>query len=568
MFPRELGVGRLGLRFRVRVLLLAVVTMFIAGVAVNYVYADNTYAVSVSVQGLPPSLTTRVYVDGQFNETLNGGGSATINLSPNANPPTHTIVVDSYVEDGNGTRYFEQDTSWTIDGPGSHIFNYTAQYMLTVQTAYSVASGGGWYNSGSSATATLTSGQVNETQGVRNIFTGWSGDATGIQTTSNAITMNAPKTAVANWKTQFLLGVESDPPDLSNLTGAGWYDAGSQANFSAPPTVPATADTRLRFVHWSGDYNGQSSAGLVLMDHPKTETANYVAQYLLTVAYSPVSVASSYNETHAGWFDAGSDVQLGPAPSTINLSTVERLRFIGWVENSSESANLSYTVTMNSPLVVTLSYRTQYYLDVQSSYGSVTGSGWYDRGSAATITAPTSSGTWPIPYVLTGWVVSPSTGNLTRTDDSWSITVNGPYVVQAEWSVDYVPIIELFGGLSASIIAVAVAVGVAYRRGALTRGSRVRPQKTSVGQQPLSGTVICSSCGNNLPRGATVCGNCGASVIPVTPSHIPSLDERVYDYILKHEGTISLSEASTELGIPVDRLKEITERLKKQGRLG
>ena len=560
--------GRLGLRFRLQALLLVVVAVFIAGIAVNCVYADNSYTVTVSVQGLPASLTTRVYVDGQFNETLNGGASATFTLSPSSNPPTHTIVVDSYVLGGNGSRYAEQDTSWTINGPGSHVFNYTAQYLLTVQTPYSAASGGGWYASGSSATATLTSDHVNQTQGVRNIFTGWSGDATGTQTTSNTITMNTPKTAVANWKTQFLLGVESDPPNVANLTGAGWYDAGSQANFSAPPIVPATPDTRLMFNHWSGEYNGQASTGQILMDHPKVETANYMAQYLLTVAYSPVSIASSYNETHAGWFDAGSDVQLGPAPSIINLSTVERLRFVGWVENSSESPNLSYTVSMSSPRVVTLSYRTQYYVDVQSSYGSVTGAGWYDRGSTATITAPTSSGTWPIPYVLTGWAVSPSTGNLTRTGDSWSITVNGPYVVQAEWSVDYIPIIELFGGLSASIIAVVVAVAIAYRRGALTRGSRPRPQKTSLGQQPLGGTVICGSCGNNVPKGAAICGKCGASITTVTPTQVPSPDEKVYDYILKHEGTISLSEASAELGIPVDQLKEITDRLKKQGRLG
>jgi hypothetical protein len=45
------------------------------------------------------------------------------------------------------------------------------------------------------------------------------------------------------------------------------------------------------------------------------------------------------------------------------------------------------------------------------------------------------------------------------------------------------------------------------------------------------------------------------------------LDDKVYDYIVKHEGVISLSAASAELGIPVDELKEIAERLKNQGRL-
>jgi ribosomal protein L40E len=146
--------------------------------------------------------------------------------------------------------------------------------------------------------------------------------------------------------------------------------------------------------------------------------------------------------------------------------------------------------------------------------------------------------------------------------------VNGPYVVQAQWSVDYVPIIELFGGLGASITAVVVAVAIAYRRGALTRGARLRPQKTSPGSEQLAGALICGSCGNNVPKGATFCEKCGASMTPVTPTQLPSLDEKVYDYILKHEGTISLSEASTELGIPIIQLKEMTERLKKRGLLG
>jgi hypothetical protein len=539
--------------------------MVIAGLTMGSVFADTTYTVAISIQGLPATLSTRVYVDGQFNGTLNGGGTTVFTLSTTTNPPTHTIVVDSYVEGGNGTRYFEADTSWTVNGPGSHIFAYTTQYLLSVQTAYSTAGGGGWFDSGSSATVTITSGEVDENQGVRQIFTGWGGDATGTQTTSNGIIMNGPKTAVANWKTQFLLMVASDPGNVTGLTGTGWYDAAGQANFTAPVIVPVTSNTRLRFSHWSGEYNGQSASGVVSMDHPKTETAIYGAQYLLTVIYSPPSITPSYNETHAGWYDAGSDVQLGPPPTIINLSTVERLQFTGWTENTTQSTNPSYTVTMGSPRVVTLTYKTQYYVDVQSSYGSVTGAGWYDRGATATITAPSSSGTWPIPYLLTGWTVSPSTGNFTKTANGWVLAVNGPYVVQAEWSVDYVPIIELFGGLGASIIAVAVAVALTYRRGGLKR--QPRRQKTGLAQE-LGGTAVCGNCGNNVPKAATFCEKCGAPMTSALPTQISPLDEKVYNYILKHEGTISVSEASAELEIPVERLKEITERLKNRGLLG
>ena len=45
--------------------------------------------------------------------------------------------------------------------------------------------------------------------GTQYVFTGWSGDASGSSSPSNPIIMNGPKTATANWKTQYYLTVSS-----------------------------------------------------------------------------------------------------------------------------------------------------------------------------------------------------------------------------------------------------------------------------------------------------------------------------------------------------------------------
>ena len=534
--------------------------MIFAALNVSYARADNSYTVTVTVQGLPPTLSTKIYVDGTFYETLSGGASANLTLSANDNP--HAILVDSYVQGSeNGTRYYVNDTVWGVSSPGTHVFSYTAQYFLSVETAFSSASGQAWYNAGSMARAIMNDQQIYEGQGTRNIFTGWSGDANGTQLTSNEIIMDAPRVAIANWKTQFFLSVASNPANITGLVGSGWYDSGVEANFSTSMVASGTSNTRLEFDHWSGDYTGQQPGGMVLMDRPKVVSASYLVQYLLTVMYSSPSVSSSYNETHAGWYDANTSVQLGPAPSIINLSTVERLRFTGWSDNGSVSRNLSYSVLVTGPVNVTLSYTTQYYVDVSSTYGPVSGSGWYDRGTTATITSPTSSGTWPVSYRLTGWSVDPPTDILNNTGNSWTLTVNGPYVVQAEWGVDYLPLILLFGGSAVAFTTVAVTAVVVYRR-SKHNGRPAPPQKTS---QVLSGPmVICKSCGDNVPSGAEFCEKCGAPVAAVVQ---PSVDNKVYDYIVKHDGVISLTEASTDLGISVEQLKQITERLKSQGRL-
>jgi len=556
---------RPGLHLSARPLLTLAFCLVVAGLITPYVGAQLSYSVSVSIAGLPSTVSTNLYVDGTFNTTINGGQTLSLTFSvPNTG---HVITVDSYVPNSilaNGTRFYEQDASWAFTAAGSHIFTYTAQYYLTVKTSYSTSTGQGWYESDTAVQATLNDANVDQGQGTREVFTGWSGDASGTGLTTAQIFMTGPKTAIANWKTQFLLTVVSNPANVSGLSGSGWYDSGSEATFSAAAVLPASDNTRLMFEHWSGDYSGQSTTGRLLMDRPQTVSANFLAQYLLAVQYNPVSISSGYNESHAGWYDVNSNVQLGPAPSTVKLSSVERLSFIGWTDNNSTSSNPSYTVVMDQPRTITISYKTQYYVDVRSSQGSVAGSGWYDRGFTANITATTSSQTWPISYTLTGWQLEPSSGVLTKTDHSWSLTVDRPYVVQAEWSFDYLPLVELFGGGGIAVVVVAVAFVLARRRGAFDRARPMLNPPASVGAPTAPvGMQICSTCGNLVPKG-TFCEKCGA---PMEAPMVPPLDDKVYDYIVKHEGVISLSTASAELGIPIEELKTITSRLKNQGRL-
>jgi len=285
---------------------------------------------------------------------------------------------------------------------------------------------------------------------------------------------------------------------------------------------------------------------------------------LLSVLYSPVAIASSYNETRAGWYDANSEVQLGPAPAVVNLSTTERLQFAGWLENSSDSPNLSYTILVDRPRNITLSYNTQYYLNVQSAYGATTGSGWYNQGATATFTASTSAGTWPITYTLTGWTVNPPNEAAISNGDSWTVIVNAPYVVQAQWSTNYLPLIMLFVAATVGGTGLIGAL-VGYRRGLFRRTHPMNPPEKGQAAPPIqTSSTVCSNCGNTVATPAGFCDNCGLRMREIQGS---SLDDAVYDYIVRHEGVISLSSASAELGVPVGQIKKVAERLKAEGRL-
>lgn len=74
----------------------------------------------------------------------------------------------------------------------------------------------------------------------------------------------------------------------------------------------------------------------------------------------------------------------------------------------------------------------------------------------------------------------------------------------------------------------------------------------------------CIYCGNVIPKNAYFCDKCGKRQ---DIKDFQGLDDKVYNYIVEHRGTISLSKACMDLGITLEELKASIERLKKAGKL-
>jgi len=157
---------------------------------------------------------------------------------------TAPFSVDSSVSQGLGVRYFctGYDGDATGNGPSGSVvmtgpktirFIWQLQYELTVNTQYGVATGSGWYPSGSQATF---SAQPPVEDGVRYSFQGWSGDFSGTSP-SGSVLMDGPKTVSASWLREFrttLLFLDAkgtplvDPPSQVTLISP----SGSEAQFS------------------------------------------------------------------------------------------------------------------------------------------------------------------------------------------------------------------------------------------------------------------------------------------------------------------------------------------------
>jgi hypothetical protein len=177
------------------------------------------------------------------------------------------------------------------------------------------------------------------------MFTNWSGDASGDNyAQSNLITMNGPKTAVANWKTQYYLTVRTDPPAITTIPGEGWYDQSQSVQLIAPTVSGYT------FQYWDVDGVSQGTGVTtitVAMNAPHTATAHYTPQVATYKLKIETTTGGTTNPTPGTYtYAAGTQVQVTAIPSNGYI-------FDHWELNGTNvGTTTTYTVTMNANYVL------------------------------------------------------------------------------------------------------------------------------------------------------------------------------------------------------------------------
>jgi len=236
------------------------------------------------------------------------------------------------------------------DGTGDRdyndmIFSLQLQYYLTVVSPYDTPSGEGWYHNGTNAFASLAEGVVDHGNGTRRVFTQWSGDASGTNhSRSEPIYMNQNKTAIANWKTQYYLKVQTDPAGLSPAPtpSSDWYD--KNVNVTLTASDESYLDSiEHSFDYWDVDGISQSSAVnqiIVHMNQTHVATAHYkLLTYTLTILPATGGTTNPAAGDHT--YTAASSVKVTAIPEADYI-------FDHWELDSVNvgSAN-PYTVLMN-----------------------------------------------------------------------------------------------------------------------------------------------------------------------------------------------------------------------------
>jgi hypothetical protein len=109
----------------------------------------------------------------------------------------------------------------------------------------------------------------------------------------------------------------------------------------------------------------------------------------------------------------------------------------------------------------------------------------------------------------------------------------------------------------------------------LDKSRREKYQRMIVQYPYATRQQFCDSCGVRIPYGVQTCSYCGAPqrIIQASPeSNMSNVapqgsDQRVLEYIVAHNGTISMSQAANELSMSHEALRLTIDRLKSAGLL-
>jgi hypothetical protein len=340
--------------------------------------------------------------------------------------PTTTIIqVDANSEwsvapnplTGGGTsaskRWYSTDPLNGYAYAGTWVFTFHKQFYLTVQSAYDTPGGEGWYDSGSTAYATLASGTAPAGTGVRHAFDVWGYDSSGSDYhSSNPITMDVAKTAIATWKTQYRVvfnqnGVSGgdftgtiviiDGTGYSSLPHTFWWDDTSVHTFAFQSPL-TTAIVKHTWSSTSGLSTLQSDS--ITVSGSGSVVGNYGTKFKHTITSSPdtglafvkvdggVAQASPYTTP---WWNSG-DSHTIEALSPLNPGGGTKYVWVSW---SDGGANPN-TVSPTSPTTFTANYQTQNRVNAKTNHDVVLNVNVVvDRNYASPMSTPffVSSGT-------------------------------------------------------------------------------------------------------------------------------------------------------------------------------
>ncbi len=277
---------------------------------------------------------------------------------------------------------------------------------------------------------------------VKYSFTGWDSGSAGSQSITAPTKANDKSSWQASFLKSWLLTTSAVPAPAGSISvnptspsQDGYYPDSSTVQ------ITATANPGYTFAGFSGSLQGTTTPQNLLMFAPRNVTAAFV-QGPVTVTIDsqatglPVTVDGGTYQTPATFtWQQGSNhtVAFG---STIAGAAGTQYLFQNWFDGPFPPSRTITAGSANATYVAR--FRTQYYLNASpspASGGSVTGSGWYDAGSNATLQAIAATG-----FQFSSYSSDPIT-HFNTTQNPAILSMNAPKTVAANFGPSGNPIV-------------------------------------------------------------------------------------------------------------------------------
>lgn len=306
---------------------------------------------------------------------------------------------------------------------------------------------------------------------------------------------------------------------LSDKPGLVGFPIGSTHTISVESPVEISSSERLTCDSCSETVNYEAEL-----------TFSYAHEYLVKVTTDPQGISVPDLQAEQ-WVQEGSSPKI--AKEIVNGTSGTQYVFVGWKEEGS-AANPQRTLRIAQSTNVIAIFKTQYFVQVASDFGSPRGSGWYDEGSDATVTAQSdfpATGyldTLGFKWTFSGWSWGATGAPPSGAKGTFKVT--SPVRIEAKYSPQPTQRgFLIIGGIIAAVAVGVLALFLLMRRrkhGGLYPSDSTKPmpqqgtwapfatQGGSAASAGLVGWKHCMGCGNRLSPTARFCNKCGATQSP------------------------------------------------------
>lgn len=272
----------------------------------------------------------------------------------------------------NSTVYLDKTTRLVFTGwsygvtkwsPQNHFYvfepvrvtaSWKKQFYVDITSMFPArVSGGGWYDENSVVTIRAQPTiAINDTVEYR--FTGWTVNSGGLvledpRSPLAKFVVTNPVSVTANYNPYYLVKIYSP---YGNVTGGGFYPAGSKAVIAAVTPFELPGNKRYVFTGWSGDISSRAPSVSFVVDKPMEIIAEWKLQFKLTMKSVVPAVQGD------GWYDAGSTAVL-EADSEVEDRLGVSMVFKGWTGDVKARSRI-VEVVIDSPKTVTAIWEKSY----------------------------------------------------------------------------------------------------------------------------------------------------------------------------------------------------------------